>query len=46
LTVARVMMQTSLAGPGTLCMLQFEAVLHKPLPAFPAQLTLPLSDDA
>jgi hypothetical protein len=35
-------MQTLLAGPGTLCVLQFEAVLHKPLPAFPVQLTLQL----
>jgi hypothetical protein len=37
-------MQTSLAGPGTLCVLQFEAELHKPLPAVPVQLTLQLVD--
>jgi hypothetical protein len=35
-------MQTSLPGPGTLCVLQFEAVRHEPLPAFPVQVTLQL----
>jgi hypothetical protein len=40
----RVGIQTSLVGPGTLSVLQFEAVLHKPLPAFPVQVTLQLVD--
>src|SRR5579864_8359299 len=37
-----VRMQTSLVVPGTRCVLQFEAVLHWPSPAFPVQSTLQL----
>jgi hypothetical protein len=41
LAVVKVGMQTSLVGPGTLCVLQLEGLLHEPSCAFPVQSTLP-----